>query len=91
MTDRPERYSLAQIERAFATYLSKMPNAAPNHWHSFYEHLLATRGRGGARPGSGWKKGRPRKKQECQHLNRMHGEQNDWCADCGYFPLERLK
>jgi len=24
---------------------------------------------------------------DCQHLNRVRGNQNDYCSDCGYFPL----
>jgi len=27
----------------------------------------------------------------CQHLNRVHGNQNDYCADCGYFPLPPVR
>ena len=27
------------------------------------------------------------KRRPCQHLNRVHGNQNSYCADCGFFPL----
>ena len=23
----------------------------------------------------------------CHHINRVHGKHNDYCGDCGYFPL----